>query len=141
MSGWDPACLELVRLLADTARGPRREGLFALWLTVRVTQDLQRVPPPIERAHKRRVAALEHRLSTLTLAPQLRRALSAALIQLKNPKPDTAADVLSLLAAPVRDGVGADAADVITAAGRVARARSPHPRPLSPAGRGERPSK
>lgn len=140
MSGWDPACLELVRLLAGTARGPRREGLFALWLTVRVTQDLQLVPPPLERAHKRRVAALEHRLATLTLPPQLRRALTAALIQLKNPKPETAADVLSLLTAPVRDGVGTDAGDVIAAAGRAARAKTPnpHPRPLSPSGRGER---
>ncbi|HEV8123038.1 MAG TPA: hypothetical protein VGP80_02260 [Gemmatimonadales bacterium] len=132
MTGWDPACLELVRLLAGTARGPRREGLFALWLTVRVTQDLQLVPPPIERSHKRRVAALEHRLATLTLPPQLRRALSAALIQLRNPKPDTAADVLSLLTAPVRDGVGADAGDVIAAAGKAAKAKTPHPRPHPP---------
>lgn len=129
MTGWDPACLELVRLLAGTARGPRREGLFALWLTVRVTQDLQQVPPPVERAHKRRVAALEHRLATLTLPPQLRRALTAALIQLKNPKPDTAADVLGLLAAPVRDGLGTDAGDVVAAAGRAARAKAPHSRP------------
>ncbi|MEP7325910.1 MAG: hypothetical protein ABI836_08185 [Gemmatimonadota bacterium] len=127
MSGWDPACLELVRLLAGTARGPRREGLFALWLTVRVTQDLQLVPPPVERAHKRRVAALEHRLATLTLPPQLRRALMAALIQLKNPKPETAADVLGLLAAPVRDGMGSDAGDVIAAAGRAAKAKTPQP--------------
>jgi hypothetical protein len=140
MTGWDPACLELVRLLAGTARGPRREGLFALWLTVRVTQDLQLVPPPIERSHKRRVAALEHRLATLTLPPQLRRALTSALIQLKNPKPDTAADVLNQLTAPVRDGVGADAGDVIAAAGKAAKAKTPHPhpRPLSPSGRGER---
>jgi hypothetical protein len=138
VNGWDPACLELVRLLAATARGPRREGLFALWLTVRVTQDLQLTPAPPERAHKRRVAALEHRLATLTLAPQQRRALTAALLQLKNPRPDTPADVLNLLAAPVRDGVGADAGDVITAAGRAARARTPHPRPVSPQGRGER---
>ena len=90
-----------------------------------MTQDLQLVPPPLERAHKRRVAALEHRLATLTLPPQLRRALTAALIQLKNPKPETAADVLSLLTAPVRDGVGTDAGDVIAAAGKVAKAKTP----------------
>ena len=140
MTGWDPASIELLRILARTARGPRREGLFALWLTVRVTQDLQLIPPPVERAHKRRVAALEHRLATLTLPPQLRRALMAALIHLKSPKPETAADVLSLLAAPVREGVGTDAGEVIAAAGRVAKAKTPHPhpRPLSPLGRGER---
>ncbi len=124
MSGWDPACAELVRLLAETARGPRREGLYALWLTVRVTQDLQEVPPPPDRTHKRRVAALEHRLATLTLPPPLRRALNAALLQLKTPRPETAADVLNLLAAPVRDAVGGDAGEVIATAGRAARPRS-----------------
>src|SRR5215207_8921111 len=76
MSGWDPAATELVRLLARTARGPRREGIFALWLTVRVTQDLLLVPPVADRAQRRRIQALEHRLATLTLPPQLGRALS-----------------------------------------------------------------
>jgi hypothetical protein len=86
VTAWDSASAELVRLLARTARGPRREGIYALWLTVRVTQDLLAVPPIAERAHRRRVQALEHRLATLTLPPQLRRALAAALLQLRNPR-------------------------------------------------------
>jgi hypothetical protein len=123
MTGWDPASTELVRLLARTARGPRREGIFALWLTVRVTQDLLLVPPLPERAHRKRVQALEHRLATLTLPPQLRRALSAALLQLKAARAETAGDVLVQLAAPARDGAGPEAGDVIAVAARAARER------------------
>ena len=118
---WDSASAELVRLLARTARGPKREGIYALWLTVRVTQDLAATPPVAERAQRKRVQALEHRLATLTLPPQLRRALSAALLQLKNPRPDTAADVLAQLAAPARDAAGTEAGDVLATAARAAR--------------------
>jgi len=124
MNGWDPASVELVRLLAGTARGPRREGIYGLWLTVRVTQDLLLVPPIQERAHRRRVAALEHRLTTLTLPSSLRRALSAALMQLRSPRPETASEVLSQLAAPARDGAGAEVGEVIAAAARAAREKA-----------------
>ena len=58
MTGWDPAATALLQLLPLTGRGPRREGIFALWLTVRVAQDLVR-EPPAERAHRRRLQALE----------------------------------------------------------------------------------
>ena len=121
MTAWDSASAELVRLLAGTARGPKREGIYALWLTVRVTQDLLATPSIAERAHRRRVLALEHRLATLTLPPQLRRALSAALLQLKNPRVDTAPEVLAQLAAPARDGAGVETGDVIAMAARAAR--------------------
>ena len=123
MSAWDPAATELVRILAHTARGPRREGIYALWLAVRVAQDLLLVPPLTDRAHRRRVAALEHRLASLTLPPQLRRALAGALLQLKSPRPETAAEVLTQLAAPSRDGAGAEIGDVIAGAARAARER------------------
>jgi hypothetical protein len=121
MNGWDPASVELMRLLAQTARGPRREGIYALWLTVRVTQDLLLIPPLQERAHRRRVAALEHRLATLTLPPSLRRALAATLLQLRNARPETASDVLTQLVAPAREGAGAEAGEVIALAARAAR--------------------
>jgi hypothetical protein len=122
MTEWDPAATALLRLLATTARGPRREGVFALWLTVRVTQDLLRDVPPSERAHRRRLQALEHRLSSLTIATPLRRALAAAVSQLGEPSPETAAQVLSQLAAPARDTAGAEAGEALAQAARAARA-------------------
>jgi hypothetical protein len=121
VSAWDPAAAALLQLLPQTARGPRREGIFALWLTVRVAQDLVR-DPPAERAHRRRLQALEHRLSSLTLPPPLRRALAAAISQLKDARSDTAVQVLSQLVAPARDGGGAEAGDAVAQAARAARA-------------------
>jgi hypothetical protein len=109
-------------VLPQTARGPRREGIFALWLTVRVAQDLLMEAPPADRAHRRRLQALEHRLSSLTLPPPLRRALVAALHQLKDGRPEAAAQVLSQLVAPGREAGGAEAGDALAQAARAARA-------------------
>lgn len=129
MTSSDSSAGELVRLLARTARGPRREGIYALWLTVRVALDLVTSPPIAERAHRRRVQALEHRLATLTLPSQLRRALAAALLHLRSPRPETAAEVLAQLAAPARDGAGPEVGDVLTAAAKHARERTRALRP------------
>ena len=79
MSDKDGGQQGLLELLPRAARGPRRDGAFALWLTLRVAEDLLLQPPLAERASRRRLQALEHRLSSLTLPPPLRRALGAAL--------------------------------------------------------------
>ena len=124
MTGWDPAATALLGLLPQTARGPRREGIFALWLTMRVAQDLLRDPPPADRAHRRRLQALEQRLSSLTVPPPLRRALTSAISQLKEARPETAAQVLSQLVAPAREAGGAEAGDALAQAASTARIRS-----------------
>jgi hypothetical protein len=122
VSGWDPAATALLGVLPQTARGPRREGIFALWLTVRVAQDLLRDPPLADRAHRRRLQALEHRLSSLTLPPPLRRALVAAISQLRDGRPENAAQVLSQLVAPAREAGGVEAGEAVAQAARNARA-------------------
>jgi len=122
VSGWEPAATALLEVLPQTARGPRREGIFALWLTVRVAQDLLLEPPPAERSHRRRVQALEHRLSSLTIPAPLRRALTTAISQLRDARPDTAAQVLSQLVAPAREACGTAAGDALAQAARSARA-------------------
>lgn len=121
MSGWDPAAGALLALLPQTGRGPRRGGIFALWLTLRVAQDLVR-EPPAERAHRRRLQALEHRLSSLTMPPPLRRALVAAIGQLRDARSETGVLVLSQLVAPARDAGGEEAGDAVAQAARAARA-------------------
>lgn len=122
MSSWDPASTALLQLLPQIGRGPRREGIFALWLTIRVAQDLVR-EPPADRAHRRRLLALEHRLSSLTLPPPLRRALAAAIGQLRDGRSETAVQVLSQLVAPARESGGAEAGDAVAHAARSARAQ------------------
>jgi hypothetical protein len=88
---------------------------------MRVAQDLLQDPPPSERAHRRRLQALEHRLSSLTVPTPLRRALTTALSQLREGRPDVAAQVLSQLAAPAREAGGAEAGDALVQAARAAR--------------------
>jgi hypothetical protein len=130
VSGWDPAATALLRLLPATARGPRREGIFALWLTMRVAQDLAGDERPAERSHRRRLQALEHRLSSLTIPPPLRRALAAAVSQLREVDPLTATQVLSQLVAPARDIGGPEAGEALAQAARSARAAARVARPV-----------
>jgi hypothetical protein len=122
VSAWDPPAVTLLTLLSESVRGPKREGIFALWLTLRVAQDLLLEPPPLERAHRRRVQALEQRLSSLTVPPPLRRALTAAVSQLREARPESVAQVLSQLVAPARESGGAVAGEALTLAARAARA-------------------
>lgn len=121
MSEWDPAASALLALLPQIGRGPKRGGIFALWLTIRVAQDLLLDPPPPERAQRRRVQALEHRLSSLSMPNPLRRALGAATSQLRDARPETAAQVLSQLVAPARESGGTEAGEAVALAARLAR--------------------
>jgi len=116
---------ELLELLPRLGRGPRREGVFALWLTVRVALDLLLDPPLAERAVRRRVGALELRLSSLTLPAPLRRALHAALPQLAAAvgMPAEVPQILSQLVAPAREAAGPEAGDAVNRAAQSARQR------------------
>lgn len=116
----------LLNLLPRTARGPKRDGVFALWLTVRVAEDLFADPPPAERAHRRRVAALGHRLSSLMIPTPLRRALTGAVTDLDRADAARAAQVLSQLVAPAREGAGSDAGEAVAEAARSARSALRH---------------
>ena len=124
MSMLTPAGLALTRLMDEIPRGPRREGVFALWLVIRLVEDLLLVPEPPERAVKRRVAALAQRLSSLTLPAPLRRALGPALAELEVPGPQIAGQVLQQLVAPARESLGGEAADILARAARGAAQRS-----------------
>jgi hypothetical protein len=123
VSSWDPAAVGLLTLLPKAGRGPRREGIFALWLTLRVAQDYLLEPPLPERAARRRLMALETRLSSLTVPPPLRRALAAALLQLREGQAQAVPLALAALVAPARDAVGPEAGDAVQQAWRSARQR------------------
>jgi hypothetical protein len=123
MSLLTPSGTTLVKLMGELPRGPRREGTFALWLTLRVAEDAFLLPPPPERATRRRVAALTQRLSSLSLPAPLRRALAAALSELAEPRRDAAALVLQQLVAPTREVLGSEAGDAIAKAARTATQR------------------
>ena len=118
-----PAEIQLVTLIAEAARGPKREGLFALWLVVRAAESLLPPAPVSAKNHRRRLQALETRLGSLALPGPLKRALAAARQHLETATPDAAAMVLSQLAAPARDVLGAEAAEAVTVAARGAKSK------------------
>jgi hypothetical protein len=116
-----PAEERLVGLIAEAARGPKRDGLFALWLVVRAAEALLPPSPVSPKNHRRRLQALEARLGSLALPAPLKRALAAARHHLETPTPGAAGVVLSQLVAPARDVLGAEAADAVGVAARAAR--------------------
>ena len=121
MSGWTPATTALASLLAGAVRGPRREGIYAVWLVTRVAHDLSLVPPLPERARRRRLDSLSHRLSSLTVPPPVRRALAGALSTLGEGTAEAAAMALHQLVAPIREGISGEAAEAVASAARAAR--------------------
>ncbi len=116
-----PAEERLVGLIADAARGPKRDGLFALWLVVRTAEAILPPTPVSVKNHRRRLQALEKRLGSLALPAPLKRALAAARHHLEAATPGAAAVVLSQLIAPARDVLGPEAADAVGGAARAAR--------------------
>jgi len=121
MQATTPAEERLVTLISGAARGPQREGLFALWLVVRAAEGLLPPAPVSAKNHRRRLQALETRLGGLALPAPLRRALVAARQHLETATPGAAALVLSQLTAPARDVLGAEAAEAVTVAARAAK--------------------
>jgi len=121
MRGTSPAEERLVALVAAAPRGPRRDGLYALWLTLRVAEALLPPAPVSPKNHRRRLQALEHRIASLALPAPLKRALAAARTHLDPATPAAAATVLAQLVAPARDVLGPEAADAVAVALRGAR--------------------
>src|ERR1019366_9979826 len=86
-SDWSPPLISLLGLQRQFERGPKREGAFALWLTVRAAIDLGLNPAPPDKADRRRVALLGQRLAALGVARSLSRGLVAALSHLEEATP------------------------------------------------------
>ena len=119
----------LLELLASSDRGARREGLFAVWLTVRVALDQGTEPRMPERAQRRRLDALERRVARLTLSAPLKRALAGTLALLRENEPNAAAIALQQLTTPVRETLGVEAGEILADAAAGARRRSPEALP------------
>lgn len=116
-----PATTRLAELMAKTARGPKREGVYALWLVVRAAEDRLREPPIPAKLLTRQLEALTHRVATLTPPTPIRRGVASALALLTEGGGDAAAAALTQLTAPARDALGAEVADALQGAARAAR--------------------
>jgi hypothetical protein len=106
--------------LAESPRGPSRDGVFALWLVVRAA--LGAAPPlqaPLRQAE--RLKAVAARLKSLNAPGPLRRSLAAAIQDLLAPKGAAPAVVLQHLVAPTAECLGRRLAEAVGAAARAAR--------------------
>ena len=121
LPGTTPAEERLIALIANAVRGPKRDGLFALWLVVRAAEAILPPAPVSAKNHRRRLQAIETRLGSLALPAPLKRALAAARHHLEAATAEAAAVVLSQLVAPARDVLGGEAADAVGVAARAAR--------------------
>ncbi len=123
MTDWSPPLLALLALQRQFERGPKREGAFALWLTVRVAIGLALNEEPPDKADRRRVALLNQRLAPLAVPRPLSRGLITALSHLEEGTAASARIALAQLVAPARDALGADAAEAVAQAARLAHDR------------------
>lgn len=104
--------------LADSPRGPDRDGTFALWLVVRAA--LGAAPPQTPApGHPERLKAVAARLRSLNAPGPLRRSLAAAIADLQ--RATAPAVVLSHLVAPTAETLGRRLAEGVAAAARAAR--------------------
>ena len=106
--------------LADSPRGPDRDGVFALWLVVRAALG---AAPPLEAPPRQaeRLRSLAARLKSLNAPAPLRRALNAATSELLAARGTGPAVVLSHLVAPTAECLGKRLGDAVSAAARAAR--------------------
>ena len=119
MTPLTPVTRQLVDLMGTAPRGPKRDGLFALWLTVRVLEGFDPPNPLPDRASRKRVGLLERRLSSLTLSPALKRGLGATITALKQETvPTDPAALMGQLVGVAREGLGEEAAEALQKASR-----------------------
>lgn len=113
---------QLIEALAAAARGPERNGIFAVWLFARVAEGLIPPVPLSGYAQRHRLKELHRRLSSLSVPPPLRRALTAAMRQIAEGTAAAAAVALHQLVAPARETIGPAVADALALAARQTRA-------------------
>jgi hypothetical protein len=106
--------------LAESARGPVRDGVFALWLVVRAA--LAGAPPTAPPTRQpERLRALAARLKSLNAPAPLRRSLAAAIADLGPARSSQPGVVLAQLVAPAAECLGRRASEAVQAAARAAR--------------------
>ncbi|HEX9582348.1 MAG TPA: hypothetical protein VF970_14690 [Gemmatimonadales bacterium] len=111
----------LIAVLEDTARGPRQNATFAVWLVVRLCDGVLPPDPLSPRAGRRRAAGVERRVGSLTLPAPMRRGIAAALRELGAGTPAATVVALQQLVAPAREALGNEVADALAEAARAAR--------------------
>lgn len=113
MNGAAAALGTLLRTQDALPRGPKREGVFALWLFARVAIDVGESADGMDRSDRKRCALLARRLAPLAVPRPLGRGLASALSILEAGTPQSARVALSQLVAPARDSIDHDVGEAV----------------------------
>ena len=127
MSDWSPPLVTLLELQRRLERGPKREGAFALWMLVRIALDQGLAADLPDKADRRRIALLAHRLAPLAVPRPLARGLTTALGHLEDGTASGARVALAQLVAPTKDALGSEAADAVALAAKMVHDRRTTP--------------
>ena len=119
--GWSAATLRLVDLMGRAVRGPKRDGVYALWLVVRAAEESAAHPGITPKLHQRQIEALHHRLASLTPPAPIRRAVVSAVSLLAGGGAEAPATALHQLAAPAKEALGPEVAEAVSGAIRAVR--------------------
>jgi hypothetical protein len=119
--GWSTATIRLVDLMGRAVRGPKRDGVYALWLVVRAAEESASHPEVSPKLQQRQLEALHHRLASLTPPAPIRRAVASALSLLADGGADAPATALHQLAAPAKEALGPEVAEAVNGAVRAVR--------------------
>lgn len=103
----------LLRTQDALPRGPKREGVFALWLFARVALDVGESADGMDRSDRRRCTLLAKRLAPLAVPRPLGRGLASALSMLEAGTPQSARVALSQLVAPARESIDHDVGEAV----------------------------
>lgn len=103
----------LLRAQDALPRGPKREGVFALWLFARVAVDIGESATGMDRADRKRSLLLGKRLAPLAVPRPLGRGLASALTILETGTPQSARIALSQLVAPARESIDPDVGEAL----------------------------
>jgi hypothetical protein len=122
VNGLEAVELRLLEILEGTARGPRQNAVFAVWIIVRLCAGLLPPEPLSVVVRRRRLANAERRIASLSLPAPMRRGLASAFRELGSGTAAAGAVALTQLVAPVRDAIGPDVAEVLLTGAREAGA-------------------
>ncbi|HET9066392.1 MAG TPA: hypothetical protein VFN22_11285 [Gemmatimonadales bacterium] len=112
------ALATLLRTQEALPRGPKREGVFALWLFARVALEIGESADGMDRSDRKRCTLLGRRLAPLAVPRPLGRGLTGALGILEAGTPQSARVALSQLVAPARDSIDHDVGEAVAVLAR-----------------------
>ena len=103
----------LIRRLAESERGPGRNALFALWLTVKACEDFLPPDPVPLRTRRKHMEALSRRITSLSMPADFKRCLTGTIRAMAEADWTQLPRLIHTLAGSAREGIGKETGSLI----------------------------